>query len=113
MFQSAKANVPFAGKVKLTVGWQDAFEAGGKGTLAGKTARHTSRSRVADQIASHFMKNLLANFTKDESGATAIEYALIAAIVGIGIITALNSLKGQLNATFTQVSTDLSTANAE
>jgi len=59
------------------------------------------------------MKNLLAKFAKEESGATAIEYALIAAIVGIGIITALNSLKTQLNATFNQVSTDLTTANAE
>jgi pilus assembly protein Flp/PilA len=59
------------------------------------------------------MNKLLAKFATDESGATAIEYALIAAIVGIGIITALNSLKTQLNATFNQVSTDLTTANAE
>ena len=59
------------------------------------------------------MNKTLKNFANDQSGATAIEYALIAAIVGIGIITALNSLKTQLNATFTQVSSDLSSANAE
>ena len=59
------------------------------------------------------MNKLFAAFGKDESGATAIEYALIAAIVGIGIITALNSLKTQLNSTFNTVSTALTTANAE
>jgi len=59
------------------------------------------------------MKNVFPDFLADESGATAIEYALIAAIVGIGIITALNSLKTQLNATFNTVSTALTTANAE
>jgi len=59
------------------------------------------------------MNKFLTKFAKEESGATAIEYALIAAIVGIGIITALNTLKTQLNATFNQVSTDLTTANAE
>jgi len=59
------------------------------------------------------MNKVFAQFGKDESGATAIEYALIAAIVGIGIITALNSLKTQLNSTFTTVSSALSSANAE
>jgi len=38
------------------------------------------------------MKNLFARFVKDESGATAIEYALIAAGIGIAIITAVNAL---------------------
>jgi pilus assembly protein Flp/PilA len=38
------------------------------------------------------MTNLLARFVKDESGATAIEYALIAAGIGIAIITAVNAL---------------------
>ena len=59
------------------------------------------------------MQTLLKNFASDESGATAIEYALIAAIVGIGIITALGSLKTQLNATFQTATTDLAAANAE
>ncbi len=34
------------------------------------------------------MQNLFARFVKDESGATAIEYGLIAAIIGVGIISA-------------------------
>ncbi len=59
------------------------------------------------------MNKLFARFGKDESGATAIEYALIAAIVGIGIIVALTSMKDELNNTFGKVTTALSTANAE
>lgn len=59
------------------------------------------------------MNKLLARFGKDESGATAIEYALIAAIVGIGIITALGSMKDELNETFEKVESSLSEANAE
>ncbi len=53
------------------------------------------------------MKNIFARFVKDESGATAIEYGLIAAIVGVGIIVALQTLKGELNTTFGAVSTGL------
>ena len=59
------------------------------------------------------MNKLFSQFGKDESGATAIEYALIAAIIGIGIIAALNNMKTQLNATFGQVSSALTTANSE
>jgi pilus assembly protein Flp/PilA len=58
------------------------------------------------------MSSLITRFGKDESGATAIEYALIAAIVGIGIIAALQQVKTQLNATFGKVSTTLQAANA-
>ena len=58
------------------------------------------------------MNSFIARFGKDESGATAIEYALIAAIVGIGIIAALQQVKTQLNATFGKVSTTLQAANA-
>lgn len=59
------------------------------------------------------MNKLFARFGKDESGATAIEYALIAAIVGIGIITALTQMKSELNNTFEKVSDTLTAANAE
>jgi len=38
------------------------------------------------------MKNLLARFVKDESGATAIEYGLIAAGISLAIIAAVNGL---------------------
>ena len=46
-------------------------------------------------------------FLKDESGATAIEYGLIAAGISIAIIAVVNGLGTQLNATFTSVSTQL------
>jgi pilus assembly protein Flp/PilA len=47
------------------------------------------------------MQNLFARFVSDESGATAIEYGLIAAIVGVGIIFSLGQLKDALVTTFT------------
>lgn len=53
------------------------------------------------------MKSIFSRFVKDESGATAIEYGLIAAIVGVGIIAALGGLKNNLNTTFTNVGTEL------
>ena len=46
------------------------------------------------------MKSLFSRFLKDESGATAIEYGLIAAGIAVVIITAVNALGTQLNATF-------------
>lgn len=53
------------------------------------------------------MKNLFSRFAKDESGATAIEYGLIAAIVGVGLIAALGGLKTNLATTFTNVGDEL------
>lgn len=53
------------------------------------------------------MKNLLARFVKDESGATAIEYALIAAGIGIAIITAVNALGTTISAKFNTIGTEL------
>jgi pilus assembly protein Flp/PilA len=54
-----------------------------------------------------FMKNLIARFAKDESGATAIEYGLIAAGIALAIITVVNNLGTTLNAKFTAISTSL------
>ncbi len=53
------------------------------------------------------MKTIVTRFLKDESGATAIEYGLIAAIVGVGIITGLGTLKEGLNGLFTKVDGEL------
>ena len=53
------------------------------------------------------MKNLVARFSNDESGATAIEYGLIAAIIGVGIITTVNGVSDELNTTFSAVQTGL------
>jgi pilus assembly protein Flp/PilA len=51
------------------------------------------------------MKTVVTRFAKDESGATAIEYGLIAAIVGVGIIVGLGSLRDGLNTLFNSVVT--------
>lgn len=53
------------------------------------------------------MKNLLARFAKDESGATAIEYALIAAGIAVVIISAVNSVGAALITKFTAITTAL------
>jgi pilus assembly protein Flp/PilA len=53
------------------------------------------------------LKSILKNFVADESGATAIEYGLIAAGIAIAIITAVNGVGSQLSTTFTTISTSL------
>lgn len=55
--------------------------------------------------------NLVSRFMTDESGATAIEYGLIAAIVSVAIIGSLKAVGGSLKTTFTNVSDQLNTAN--
>jgi pilus assembly protein Flp/PilA len=50
------------------------------------------------------MKSLVTRFAKDESGATAIEYGLIAAGISVAIITVVQGLGTKLNSTFTSVS---------
>ena len=53
------------------------------------------------------MKNIVARFVKDESGATAIEYGLIAAGISLAIIAAVNGLGTTLNTKFTSINTSL------
>lgn len=50
---------------------------------------------------------MFKNFIADENGATAIEYGLIAALVAVACITALQTLGQNLIATFTEVSDNL------
>ena len=54
-----------------------------------------------------FFKKML----KDEQGATAIEYGLIAALIAIAAITAMTNLGGELSNTFSNVDNTLATAN--
>lgn len=54
-----------------------------------------------------FFKNMI----RDEQGATAIEYGLIAALIAVAAITAMQSLGNSLTDTFTTVSTELDNAN--
>ena len=50
---------------------------------------------------------MIARFMKDESGATAIEYGLIAALIAVAAIAAMTAVGGGLVNTFTEVSTQL------
>ncbi len=49
------------------------------------------------------MRDLFSTFLKDDSGATAIEYALIAAFIALMVIAAATSIGTELKATFTDV----------
>lgn len=53
------------------------------------------------------MKNIFARFLKNESGATAIEYGLIASLVGIAMIAATRAFGTKLSATFANVAGNL------
>ncbi len=52
-------------------------------------------------------------FVKDESGATAIEYSLIAALMAAAIIAALGAFKGDLSSAFKNIGTTLKTETAK
>ncbi len=58
----------------------------------------------------HQMSKIFQRFIKDEGGATAIEYGLIAALVAVVIIVGLTSLGTTLNNTFSTVATNVSGA---
>jgi pilus assembly protein Flp/PilA len=53
------------------------------------------------------MVELAKQFAKDQSGATAIEYGLIAAGIAVAIIHAVNTLGSQLKATFSAIASQL------
>lgn len=53
------------------------------------------------------MTKFISRFAKDESGATAIEYGLIAALIAVALITVLGTLSRNLNGTFTKVANAL------
>ena len=53
------------------------------------------------------MTKLFARFVKDESGATAIEYGLIAALISVALITGATTLGTALNDTFQNVSDEM------
>ena len=55
------------------------------------------------------MQNLISRFMNDESGATAIEYGLIASLISVAIITAATSLGTKTAATFNSVAANMNT----
>jgi len=53
------------------------------------------------------MSRLLKRLLRNDSGATAIEYGLIAALISVAIITAVTAVGGSLNSTFNSVASAL------
>ncbi|HEY0013339.1 MAG TPA: Flp family type IVb pilin [Allosphingosinicella sp.] len=58
------------------------------------------------------MTNFIRKIRKDEKGATAIEYGLIAALIAVAAITAMSQLGTQLSDTFTDVKTCMADSKA-
>ena len=56
------------------------------------------------------MQNLFNRFIKDESGATAIEYGLIAALIAVGIIAGARSIGTSVNDKFDTIATEVGNA---
>lgn len=56
------------------------------------------------------MQNLFNRFVKDESGATAIEYGLIAAIMAVLLLAAFSAIDAPLRAAFTNIGGQLTNA---
>ena len=57
------------------------------------------------------MSKFVTRFLKDESGATAIEYGLIAALIAVVLVTTLQAVGTELGKTFTTIKNNLATAN--
>ena len=56
------------------------------------------------------MKNLFARFVRDEEGQDLIEYSLLAALIAVGSILAMQTLSGDINAIFGEIGTELQNA---
>jgi pilus assembly protein Flp/PilA len=78
----------------------------------GSTQKQATDDAQGNQARSYTMNTLFNRFLKDESGATAIEYGLIAALISVGIIAALKTVGTNLSTTFSSVSNNLSGAAA-
>ena len=57
------------------------------------------------------MSKIFARFRKDESGATAIEYGLIAALISVAIIAGASTLGNNLSSTFTNIADKVKNQN--
>lgn len=58
------------------------------------------------------MKNLIARFANDESGATAIEYGLLAALIAVVLITAVTSLGRNMSTQFSTIANKIGGASS-
>ena len=72
-----------------------------------RNCRGTLGSKNINPRSEPAMKSIIKSFFKDESGATAIEYGLIAAGIAIAIITAVQGVGTQLSTNFNTISSSL------
>jgi len=70
----------------------------------------TTSDAARKHLVQEYEMTLMQRFIKDESGATAIEYGLIAGLVAVAIIAALTALGGSLDALFSYAATNVSSA---
>jgi pilus assembly protein Flp/PilA len=75
--------------------------------LALRSARVKPTGVTASQPVEVELKRTFLNFLSDESGATAIEYGLIAAGISLAIIAIVNGLGANLNTKFTDINSSL------
>lgn len=76
--------------------------------LGATCSKHfTPGDRLIGETQEATLYRLLVQFLQDKSGATAIEYGLIAAGISVAIILAVNTLGTNLNTTFSSISTQL------
>jgi pilus assembly protein Flp/PilA len=80
------------------MGWRRDFVRNSLVTLASRVLRNEQKAT---------MKKILQDFMADESGATAIEYGLIAAGISLAIIAIVNGLGTRLNTKFTAINNSL------
>ena len=66
-----------------------------------------TKTQRATVVQGALTMNTFSRFVKDESGATAIEYGLIAACISVAIIAVIQGIGTKLNTTFTNVSNAL------
>jgi pilus assembly protein Flp/PilA len=70
-------------------------------------ALHFAHARILHQLLEEFAMNLLKSFLRDQSGATAIEYAMIASGVAVAIVGGVNNLGSGVKSMWTSVNTAL------
>ena len=75
--------------------------------IGGQVNVYRTKTQRAIVVQGALTMKIFTRFVKDESGATAIEYGLIAACISVAIIAVVQGVGTKLNTTFTQVSTAL------
>ena len=87
------------------------FYGAGLASHVRETCQVSARAANPDHQVAQMLHRALRKFALDESGATAIEYALIAGIVSIAIVSGLRAITGSLNTELNGAASGLNTAN--